>query len=282
MKIEKINPHGYCGGVVRALKLAFDSIKNNNEPIYMIGKIIHNDIVCSKLEDEGIIIKTNDKLDAINEIDNGTVIFTAHGIDNKIIQKAKDKNLNVIDTTCTKVTIIQKNIMKHINTHKILYIGVHKHPECEAVLSLNKDIILIKDVNDLLNLDKETKYYITNQTTLSLIKLKEIYDYILSNFSNALIDNKICLATTQRQTAVLECDADCIIVVGDKNSSNTKELHTVAKTKCDSYLISEYTEIVNVDLSKYKNIKLTSGASTPEYTLDEVINYLNKTYLNIS
>lgn len=282
MKIEKINPHGYCGGVVHALRQATDAINTNNKPIYMIGKIIHNDIVCANLEQQGIIIKTNNKLDAINEINSGTVIFTAHGTNDNIIELARSKNLNIIDTTCKKVTLIKDNIKKHLNTHNILYIGVKNHPECEAILSLNKDIILIEDLSNLIYLDKNRSYYITNQTTLSLLKLKEIYEYAKNNFPNAIIDNKICLATTQRQEAVLNTDADCIVVVGDKKSSNTNELHTVAKTKCDSYLVSSYSELQMYDFSKYENIKVTSGASTPEYITDEVIDFLTKNYLKIS
>lgn len=279
MKIEKINPHGYCGGVKRALSMVYQAIDKEEQPIYLIGKVIHNDIVCRDLESKGVLIKTNDKLEAINEIQSGTVIFTAHGTDQFIIDKAKEKNLNVIDTTCAKVSIIQKKIAQYLKSHKVLYIGVLNHPECTAVLSLSKEIILIKDIDDLKELDVNSSYYITNQTTLSSLKLTELYKHIETNFSNVVIDNKICLATTQRQNAVLRSDADCILVVGDKKSSNTNELHNVALTICDSFLISEYSEIISIDLSKYKNVKITSGASTPEYVIDELIEYLNKIYL---
>lgn len=279
MKITKINPHGYCGGVTRALKLAYDALDTAEKPIYMIGKIIHNDIVCADLESKGIIIKTNDKFEAINEVNSGTVIFTAHGISNDLINIAINKKLNVIDTTCSKVTSVHKNIKNNLEDCTILYIGVDKHPECEAVLSISNNIILIKDIKDLYNLDKTKKYYITNQTTLSLFKIKDIYEYAKTNFKDIFIDNKICLATTKRQEAVMTVESDCVIVVGDKKSSNTNELYNISKTICDSYLISEYSEIVDIDLSKYLDIKITSGASTPEYIVDELIEYLNKTYL---
>ncbi len=211
----------------------------------------------------------------VSAIENGTVIFTAHGTDEKIIEFAKKKKLNVIDTTCKKVNIIKENIKKNILTHSILYIGVLNHPECDAILSISNDIVLIKNINDLKKLDKTKKYYVTNQTTLSLLKLKEIYEYIENNFNDVIIDNKICLATTQRQQAVLNCEADCIIVIGDKNSSNTKELFNIAATKCDSYLVACYNEL-NIDFKKYNNIKITSGASTPEYLVDEVIEFIYK------
>lgn len=274
MKISKINPHGYCGGVMYALKKANEYINTDN--VYMIGKIIHNDIVCEQLAKNGIKIKLNNKLDAINEIDEGTVIFTAHGTDENIINLAKQKNLNIVDTTCKKVNVIKDNIKKNIINNTILYIGVLNHPECEAILSIDENIVLITQLSDLFSLDKNKSYYITNQTTLSLLKLKEIYDYAKNNFKNIIIDNKICLATTQRQQAVLDATADCIIVIGDKKSSNTKELFNIAKTKCDSYLISSYLELPSLD--KYKDIKITSGASTPEYLVDEVIEKINIIY----
>lgn len=278
MKIEKINPHGYCGGVINALKLTTSSL-NEIKPIYMLGKIIHNDIVCAELEKMGIIIKTNNKYDALNEINSGTVIFTAHGISDDLLNIAQKKNLNIINATCPKVTIIRNNIKKYINECDVLYFGVPNHPECEAVLSISNNIYLVTSINDLFKLDKSKKYYVTNQTTLSLVKLKDIYDYVKDNFSNAIIDNTICLATTQRQQALLKCTADCIITVGDKRSSNTKELFNIAQSKCTSYLISNVNEIKDIDFKIYKNIKLTSGASTPEYLLDEVYNYLIKNYL---
>ncbi len=281
MKISKLNPHGYCGGVSIALKKANDAIKNDNinKPIYMIGKIIHNDIVCKSLEDQGVIIKTNNKLDAINEINSGTVIFTAHGIDESIIELAISKNLNVIDTTCSKVSLVKNNIKKHINTHTIIYIGVKNHPECEAILSISNDIILITCIEDLIKLDKEKKYYVTNQTTLSLFKIDNLYSYIADNFSNVVIDNKICLATTTRQQAIIKCDSDCIVVVGDKLSSNTNELYNISSSKCTAFLVSNYVELINIDFNSYSNIKITSGASTPEYLVDEVVEFLSKTYL---
>lgn len=271
MKIHKINPHGYCGGVIRALKLANEAIKNNKN-IYMLGKIIHNDIVCEELKNKGIIIKTNNKDEAIDEINFGTVIFTAHGTDEKLIEKAKKKNLNIIDTTCTKVNIIKNNIKKNFDK-TILYIGVANHPECEAILSISNDIILINNIDDLKILNKDIQYYVTNQTTLSLLKLKDIYTYLEENFNNVIIDNKICLATTQRQLAVLNTTADYIIVVGDKASSNTNELYNIASSKCDSILVSNLSELLTIDITKYNNVKITSGASTPEYLVDEIIEY---------
>lgn len=281
MIISKINPHGFCGGVINALSKAHKAVDNVNtkKPIYMIGKIIHNDIVCNDLISKGIIIKNSNKYDAIKEIDFGTVIFSAHGIDSKLIDEATSKGLDVIDTTCSKVNIVKKNISKHIDTRTILYIGVKNHPECDAILSISKDIILISDVNDLVSLDNTKSYYITNQTTLSLFKIKDLYEYVEVNFSDVIVDNKICLATTTRQQAIIDTIADCIIVVGDKNSSNTNELFNIASSKCDSILISCFNELDKKDFSMYNDIKVTSGASTPEYLVDEVIDFLEKNYL---
>ncbi len=279
MKIEKINPQGFCGGVKNAIKLANDALKKYDKPIYMLGKIIHNDIVCKEFEKQGYIINLEDKSKFIERMNSGTVLFTAHGVDDTIINNALDKGLNVIDTTCPKVKIIHNKIKENILNNTILYVGVKGHPECEGVLSLSKDIILITKLEDLESLDKEINYYVTNQTTLSLLNLEKLYSYISNNFNNAIIDNKICLATTNRQKAVIECEADCIIVVGDSKSSNTNELYNIASTKCDSYLVDSVNKLNNIDFSKYCNIKITSGASTPEYITDEVYKYLITTYI---
>ena len=137
MKVIKIEPQGFCNGVKFALNKLYDALNDQNtpRPIYLLGPIIHNSYVNDKLKDLGVIILDNQtRFDMLNQIDSGSVVFSAHGVSDKVYQKALDKKLNIIDTTCPNVKTIQNNIKEKLNTHKVLYIGKPNHPECEAIL----------------------------------------------------------------------------------------------------------------------------------------------------
>ena len=133
---------------------------------------------------------------------------------------------------------------------------------------LNSNLIAILNPN----------IYVTNQTTLSKYELKDIYDTLSKKYPNSIIDNKICDATTLRQEAVMNIThADLCIVVGDKTSSNSNKLVTVAKSAgINSILIDDHNDLKNIDLTKYNKVAVTSGASTPDFIVDSVIEYLKK------
>lgn len=282
MIISKIMPHGFCGGVINAIKISNEVLDNPNtvKPIYILGRIIHNEKVCRQLEDKGAIIIREDlsRLEMVDLIDNGTVIISAHGASEQCINKCINKGLHVIDTTCKFVKIIEHNIRTQMQKRKIIYFGVKNHPECEAILGISDQIILITNYNQLISLPKNEKYYLTNQTTLSMLKLKSWYEYVEKNFSDVIIDNKICSSTTRRQQAVLDTKADLIIVAGDSKSSNTLELYKLATKFTNALLVNDYLDLINIDLNIYQTIALTSGASTPEYVLNEIYEYLTNTY----
>jgi 4-hydroxy-3-methylbut-2-enyl diphosphate reductase len=278
MKVEILNPHGYCQGVKRAISIALDAANNKDlpKPIYVLGNLIHNKIVSASLEKKGIItINENgrSRLQMLDDIKEGTVIFSAHGVSNKVREKAKEKKLNIIDASCGKVLLIHKKILEYLEKgYEIFYIGKKNHPECEAILEENKNIHLITCKNDIDSTNIHNNLiYVTNQTTLSNIETKEIYDYIKLKYPQAFLDNNICNATTQRQNAILNSKGfDACIVVGDVISSNSKRLCEIAEYKgMKSYLIENSSEISS-EILKYDNILLTSGASTPENVLEDV------------
>lgn len=283
MKINLINPHGYCFGVKKAIEKAENASKNANlkKPIYMLGNIIHNKNVIEDIKKLGIkvIESSKTRYEMLDEIESGTVIFSAHGVSPRVYDKALKKNLDIIDATCPNVKMIHDRIIKNLGDgKKILYVGTKKHPECEGVLEIDSKIILIESINDLINLDKNESYYITCQTTLSTLDLKEIFDYIKSNFKSIILDNKICNATLKRQEALLNSDADMTIVVGDKSSSNSKKLKDIFEKKYNkpSILVESLIDLEGYDFNNINSINLTSGASTPEYALNEIYEYLKE------
>lgn len=288
MKLTKITPRGFCKGVVDAWVLAKNvSKKFPNKKIYIVGWLVHNKNMIDEMDKLGIITlddKKNSRWEIINSIDpkdNPIVIFSAHGTDPKVIKLAKDKGLIVYDATCIYVNKVHEIILEKMKEKKIIFIGVKNHPETISVLSLNKDIILISNEQDAinLNLNINEKIFVTNQTTISIYEFFNILKILKLKFKNIEFKNDICNAAKDRQDAIINMDKtiDILFVVGDKRSNNTKKLLEIAKNmNIESYLINDKTEI-DFNLLKNKNhVGVTSGCSTPTWTTNDVIISLQK------
>ena len=285
MKINKLTPSGFCGGVNKALKILDEAIDNPNtpKPIYLLGSIIHNSIIIDEYISKGVILiddSNKSRLELLDEINNGTVIFSAHGVSHKVYQKALDKGLNIIDTTCSNVSIIHKRIIDRLNNgYTCIYIGNKKHPECEGVLGIDSSIILLSSIDDVNNLCvNNDKIYVTNQTTLSLLEIENIYNELKNKYPNIVIDNKICLSTTLRQKSILNQEkVDLCIIVGDKSSSNTSKLVKIGNNiGINTVLVNNLNDVKLLDLNNIESISITSGASTPNYLIEEIVDYLKK------
>lgn len=285
MKINRLNPSGFCGGVNKALKILDEILLDSTtpKPIYLLGSIIHNSIIIDKYTSNGVILiddPNKTRLELLDNIDNGTVIISAHGVSPKVYEKCKAKGLNIIDTTCSNVSIIHKRITDKLNNgYTCLYIGNKKHPECEGVLGIDSSIILLSNIDDVDNLNiSNDKLYVTNQTTLSLLEIEDIYNKLKNKFPSIIIDNKICLSTTLRQKSIINQErVDLCIVVGDKSSSNTSKLvKTGNNININTVLVSDLEDVKKLDLNDLSSISITSGASTPSYLIDEIVDYLKK------
>ncbi len=282
MIINKIEPQGFCGGVKRAIDIATKVVNDTStlRPIYMLGSLIHNEHIINEFKNKGVIV-LDDKLskeEMVSSISSGTVIISAHGISPTIYNMAKTKGLNIIDTTCPYVELVHKNITNAIKDDKeIIYIGTNNHPEVKGVLGISDKIHLVTNELDIKNLKLNTlNPYVTNQTTLSIYDINDYYDLIKSIYPNAYLDNKICNATTERQKAVIEQKpTDLCIIVGDKKSSNTKKLVSVSESAgIKTILIDSVNDLKDYKLDNINTISISSGASTPSYLVDEIINYL--------
>ncbi len=284
MKVNKVVPQGYCNGVKRALEIVYKELKNPNriEPIYLLGYIIHNKHVVKDLEDKGVIViedKNKTRLELLDQISYGTIVLSAHGVSPAVYDKAQAKGLHVIDATCGNVLIVHKKIKKYLeNGYECIYIGTKKHPECEGVLGISDKIHFISTLDDInkLTIIKD-KVYVTNQTTLSKYDLSDIFESLKRKYPNIIIDDKICTATTIRQEAMANQEkVDLCLVVGDSSSSNTKKLVKVSKeiAHIDTILCEDLKSLDKTILQNRNSISISSGASTPEYIVDEIIEYL--------
>lgn len=289
MEIKKVVPSGYCKGVVNAIKLAKDTRnKNPNEKIYVLGMLVHNSYVSKELEQLGIITldDTNKtKAELLDEINDGIVIFTAHGISDQIKQKAIDKGLKYVDASCVDVLKTQNIIKDYINNgYDIIYFGKHNHPEAEAVISISNKIHLVSNMNELEALSIENdKIFLTNQTTMSIIELDDLINRAKLLFPSIVIQEEICNATSSRQLAITSLkNCDLLYVVGDQKSNNTNKLVDIAINQGIKkvLLIQNFSDINDNDLIDVNNIYVTAGASTPPSLIDEVIQHLRSKFSN--
>ena len=283
MEIKRIVPSGYCKGVVNAINIVKKTrIEYPNKNIYILGMIVHNSYVSKQMNDLGVITlddSNKSKEELLDEINDGVVIFTAHGISDKIKQKAINKGLITVDASCVDVIKNKELIKGYINKgYDVIYFGKRKHPEAEAILSISDKIHLVCSIDDIDNLNIiNDKIFITNQTTMSYMEVEDMISYLKNIYPTSLIQKEICNATSSRQLAVTSIeDGDVLYVVGDVKSNNTNKLKELGKKNFKkSFLISNYKEINKKDLINQNKIYVTAGASTPPNLVDEVIKYLS-------
>ncbi|SDX21732.1 4-hydroxy-3-methylbut-2-enyl diphosphate reductase [Paenibacillus sp. CF384] len=286
MEIVKISPRGYCYGVVDAMVLALQTAKNLDlpRPIYILGMIVHNSHVTEAFKQEGIItLDGENRLEILEQISDGTVIFTAHGVSPEVRRRAKDRGLTVVDATCPDVTKTHDLIREKVSDgYEVIYIGKKGHPEPEGAIGIAPDHVhLIERENEIDTLAlSNDRIIITNQTTMSQWDIRHLISKLLKTFPTAEIHNEICLATQVRQEAVAEQakEAELCIVVGDPRSNNSNRLAQVSEeiAGVPAYRVSDVSEIDVEWLKGKKRVAVTSGASTPTPLTKEVIAYLEQ------
>jgi 4-hydroxy-3-methylbut-2-enyl diphosphate reductase len=286
MKVIKISPRGYCYGVVDAMVIARNAAldKTLPRPIYILGMIVHNKHVTDAFEEEGIItLDGSNRNDIIEQVDSGTVIFTAHGVSPEIRKIAEKKGLVTLDATCPDVTATHDLIReKQAEGYQIIYIGKKGHPEPEGAVGVAPDVVhLVQKDEDVeaLSLNSD-KIIVTNQTTMSQWDVLDIMDKVKEKFPHAEVHKEICLATQVRQEAVAEQagEADVLIVVGDPKSNNSNRLAQVSQEIAGTraYRIADISELNLEWLKDAETVAVTSGASTPTPITKEVIAFLEQ------
>ncbi|MHA6483167.1 4-hydroxy-3-methylbut-2-enyl diphosphate reductase [Paenibacillus sp. strain BS8-2] len=286
MEIVKISPRGYCYGVVDAMVIALQTVKNLEmpRPIYILGMIVHNAHVTEAFEKEGVItLDGANRLDILEQITEGTVIFTAHGVSPEVRERARAKGLAVVDATCPDVTKTHDLIReKTAEGYHIIYIGKKGHPEPEGAIGVAPHLVhLIEREEEIDALEvPDGKIIITNQTTMSQWDIRHIMQKLQEKFPHAEIHNEICLATQVRQEAVAgqAGEAQLCIVVGDPRSNNSNRLAQVSEeiAGVKAYRVSDVSEIKREWLDGLDRVAVTSGASTPTPITKEVITYLEQ------
>lgn len=286
LEIVKISPRGYCYGVVDAMVMARQAAKNPDlpRPIYILGMIVHNSHVTSSFEEEGVItLDGPNRLEILEQVDQGTIIFTAHGVSPEVRRLAKEKGLTTVDATCPDVTKTHDLIREKVaEGYEIIYVGKKGHPEPEGAIGIAPDRVhLIEKEDEIAGLELSAdKIIITNQTTMSQWDIKAIMNKLQEKFPIAEVHNEICLATQVRQEAVAgqAGQAELVIVVGDPRSNNSNRLAQVSEeiAGVKAYRVADVTELKQEWLQGIQRVAVTSGASTPTLITKEVVQYLEQ------
>lgn len=275
MKYELAKNAGYCYGVERALRLAREAAKKSTKPIMTLGPIIHNPQVVDELKKLGINPVSN-----IEGLKTGTIVIRTHGVGRKVISSAKKHGLSVIDATCPFVKKAQRCASKLINEgYQVLIVGERNHPEVIGIMDYasGKGTVIEKP-SELKNIDLLKRVGIVVQTTQSSENLSNVIKKVLPEISEIKIYNTICDATTKRQAAAAELadKVDTMLVVGGKNSANTTRLAQICrKFNKNSYHIETAGEINSDWFIDNKLVGITAGASTADWILKEVIDYVS-------
>ena len=283
MEVALVKPQGFCSGVTRAVQLVHKAKEDHKDKtVYILGMLAHNQSLIDSLSGEGFVTLNGNEFEEINKLQKGDVlVFTAHGHDEKLDRIAKEKGLITYDATCFKVQDNLNKIKKEISSdHQVIYIGQSGHKEANAALAVSNKVSLY-DTKLLINyqLITDKSPFVLNQTTLNFYELKKYHEDILRHYPGARIENEICNATRLRQEAILkiEKDTDLIVIVGHPKSSNSNKLNDIALANYPNALVvmaSDLSELKKIPLEGKRKAAVGSGASTPQYIVDEIFNYL--------
>ena len=284
--VIKVTPRGYCYGVVDAIQMVKQVARDPNapRPIYILGQIVHNRHVVQELEELGVrTLDGDNRLALLEQVETGTVIFTAHGVSPAVKVKAVQKGLHVVDATCPDVTKTHDLIRELVGQgYDIVYVGKKGHPEPEGAVGVAPDHVhLVETAADVEALDlPSAKVAVTNQTTLSKWDTEALMNKVKERYPHAEVHNEICLATQLRQEAValMAPDADLVLVVGDKRSNNSNRLVQVAREIAgrEAHLVDSASDVDPRWLEGKRKVAVTSGASTPTQLTRQVIKVLEQ------
>lgn len=279
MQIKLANPRGFCAGVDRAITIVDRALELFEPPIYVRHEVVHNKYVVNSLRERGAVF-----VDELHEVpDDCIVIFSAHGVSQKVRQEASSRGLKVFDATCPLVTKVHLEVSRASKRGtECILIGHQGHPEVEGTMGQYDNpeggIYLVESAADVatLQVKDEANLYYCSQTTLSVDDTADVIDALRARFPKIQGPRKddICYATQNRQDAVRELATDCdlLLVVGAKNSSNSNRLRELSeKMGTQAYLIDDAEALQEDWLKSASKVGVTAGASAPEILVQGVI-----------
>jgi 4-hydroxy-3-methylbut-2-enyl diphosphate reductase len=273
LKIELADSYGFCFGVKRAIRIA-----ENTKDSATYGELIHNAEEINRLKEHFNVKTLNTMQDLENE---NSIIIRTHGITKKDLDAFKSQNKKIIDATCPFVSKPQ-NIVEKMSKegYDIVIFGDKNHPEVKGIMSYAlKNVFVVLSTDELMDKKISNKVAVVSQTTKKVEEFTKIVSFLITRSKEVRVFNTICNATLENQKAVekLAKKADVMIIIGGKNSSNTKQLYLISKQIClDSYHIENESELKK-EWFKGKNLcGISAGASTPDWIIANVSNKIRE------
>ena len=287
MEIRLVAGAGFCFGVKRAVDTVYEQLQTG-KTIYTYGPIVHNEEVVKELAELGVrVIENRQELERLPDLRSladpraGTVIIRAHGVPREVQQCMEQKGWEVIDATCPFVKRIHRTVEKKSGQgDHILVVGNPDHPEIQGIVGwCNGPVDVIETVEEAEKYvpPEGKKLTVVAQTTFNYNKFQTIVDILKKKGYNVSIVNTICNATEDRQrdTREVAANADAMIVIGGKHSSNAAKLYEICREVCDNTYFIQTLDDLHLELPKSARlVGITAGASTPNKLIEEVQNYV--------
>ncbi len=275
MEVIRAQVCGFCFGVRRAIDLAEKAV-NGNGQVSTLGSLVHNPQEVSRLKSVGIA-----SVKSVDDVNTGIAIVRAHGARPEVFDELRNKGVEIIDATCPVVAKSQSIAQQLENSgYDIVIIGHYNHPEVQGILGyLKKQARVISSLSDVMELPDIISPGVIAQTTVNENEFFMITSAIKQKYLKYRIENTVCRATRDRQEAAREMAklVDAVFVIGGRESSNTNRLAEVCREICPNTYLIETADEINIDcLQNIEKIGVTAGASTPEWLINEVIEYIEK------
>jgi len=284
MKILLVSPRGFCAGVNRAISALHEALKRWGTPFYVFHEIVHNTWVVEEFRRLGVVF-----VDSVEDVPAGAhLMFSAHGVSPRIRKRCEEKGIQVVDATCPLVTRIHKQAVQLAEAgFQILLIGHAGHDEIVGIVEEAPEATIVlgsaEEAERVSLLDGKPAAYLT-QTTLAGDKAQKIIDVLTRRFPDILPPktNCICFATQNRQKAVSETagEADLVLIVGSRNSSNSQRLRELAERKnVPAYLVDGPDDLQKEWFLQEQTVLVSAGASAPESVVEDVVSWI-RTHFN--
>ena len=266
---------GFCFGVERAVRKVYEQIETGRPPIFTLGPIIHNEEVVRDLEGRGVRVLPDEE--SLKDLKEGTVIIRSHGVGRAVYDRIKARGLSVVDATCPFVKKIHRVVQEQNGLgRRVIIIGDKDHPEVQGIRGWGDEkTLVVKDEAEMADLPDLTgeKLCIVSQTTFNYNKFQDLVEKFSEKGYDIFVLNTICNATQERQVEAgrIASQVDAMIVIGGKNSSNTRKLYEICRKECkNTYYIQTVGDFDPESVSSVRSVGITAGASTPKNIIEEV------------
>jgi 4-hydroxy-3-methylbut-2-enyl diphosphate reductase len=284
MKITVSQFAGFCDGVRRAYEMAIGlDMENAKKPVFVLGSLVHNEEVVRKIEEKGIRKISLEELKNVQKGEIGSVIFSAHGVGPEIYQLAKEKGIEIIDSTCPKVIKVQRLAGVFVKRgDRLLILGDKDHKEVRGIWEWSgKKGEIISNLEDLFRLDfrPEEKISVLSQTTQDKKFVEAAEEFLKEKTRNLNFVDTVCLATDNRQSEIrkLARENEVVVVIGSQESANSNRLFEIARAANPRTVFVERAEELDRDFfQNARTAAVTAGASTPQWIIEEIVDFLGK------